>query len=463
MQLSLHYHSAVFDPAHIARIGGYLVRALEQMVADPDAPHDARTLLAGDELELVAQFSRQSREGCVVVDRAGNPAPVGTRGRVRAAAGGDRAEEERWGRWLPDGTLQLDAPGAPERPPPNAPAPPPHDAAGAPVEAMQRIAKVWSDVLKIPVDRIRPEDDFFEIGGNSLAALRVALLLEGTLALRDVMRCSRLQELAALARAAAARRGPAASTLVDLTPRSDHERVTLVCVPYAGGNAVHFGPFASAMARCSPDVRVLGVELPGHEPESSAAALRDFASTARAIAEEVRAAARGPIVLWGHCVGSALALEVARQLEEHAVPVEHLFLAAKLLHPADEIRQTLENAERVTFADIRELYAEWSGSDALAGHGERFEEFVARVFRHDSLEGNRYLLARREAAARPAAAAPCTLVVSDDDARPRATRSATATGGTWCARSICRSFTAAVTTSCARSRARWRTSSRGSS
>ncbi|MEJ1201057.1 MULTISPECIES: non-ribosomal peptide synthetase [unclassified Streptomyces] len=50
--LGLRYRTDVLDADCAARIGGYHLAALEQIAADPDAPHDRRGLLSGEEIRF---------------------------------------------------------------------------------------------------------------------------------------------------------------------------------------------------------------------------------------------------------------------------------------------------------------------------------------------------------------------------------------------------------------------------
>lgn len=50
--LGLRYRTDVLDADCAARIGGYHLAALEQIAADPDAPHDRRGLLTGEEIRF---------------------------------------------------------------------------------------------------------------------------------------------------------------------------------------------------------------------------------------------------------------------------------------------------------------------------------------------------------------------------------------------------------------------------
>ncbi|SHF56426.1 amino acid adenylation domain-containing protein [Jatrophihabitans endophyticus] len=75
------------------------------------------------------------------------------------------------------------------------------------------VAELWAELLGRPADAFGLEDDFFDVGGDSLAAgylaRRLAARLDAPVALRDVMAHPRLGELAA--RAETARSGPAAA------------------------------------------------------------------------------------------------------------------------------------------------------------------------------------------------------------------------------------------------------------
>lgn len=70
------------------------------------------------------------------------------------------------------------------------------DAARTPAE--QRLAEAWAEVLKIPVDRISGDDDFFKLGGTSLTAIRLGIALGSAVTLQDLVEHPVLADLAAL-------------------------------------------------------------------------------------------------------------------------------------------------------------------------------------------------------------------------------------------------------------------------
>jgi amino acid adenylation domain-containing protein len=71
-----------------------------------------------------------------------------------------------------------------------------HDAPVTPTE--QRLAAAWATVLGVPVDQIGRHDHFFDRGGNSLSAVKLAITLKRTVSLKDVTRYPVLADLAQL-------------------------------------------------------------------------------------------------------------------------------------------------------------------------------------------------------------------------------------------------------------------------
>jgi amino acid adenylation domain-containing protein len=73
---------------------------------------------------------------------------------------------------------------------------PDHEAPGTATEHW--LAAAWAEVLGIPRDQIGRRDDFFELGGTSLAALRLAIALERAVSFKDLADHPILADLAAL-------------------------------------------------------------------------------------------------------------------------------------------------------------------------------------------------------------------------------------------------------------------------
>lgn len=202
--------------------------------------------------------------------------------------------------------LPLPTPGAPV---------PPRD----PVEF--RLAVTWADLLGL--DAIGVEDDFFELGGDSLAAeAAMAAVTEEfgvTLPTSVLLEAPTVAELAAQVRAPGA--VGASSTVVPL--RTTGSRPPLFIVAGVGG----FSPTYLPLSLC------LGAEQPVYviqNPALERRALPDRSVTSaarRALRAVVEVAPTGPVLLAGHSWGGIVAAELARQLTDRG---RHVAMVALL-------------------------------------------------------------------------------------------------------------------------------------
>src|SRR5262249_38053452 len=113
-------------------------------------------------------------------------------------------------------------------------------------ETERRLAAAWAGALGVPKDRIGRQDHFFDRGGTSLSAVKLAIALNREVSIKDITGHPILADLAALIDGKSERR----SDLLQLLSESDDPQgAVLVCFPYAGGNAANFQPLAGALRR----------------------------------------------------------------------------------------------------------------------------------------------------------------------------------------------------------------------
>lgn len=101
--------------------------------------------------------------------------------------------------------------------------------------------------------------------------------------------------------------------------------VRLVCFPHAGGAATYYFPMARTLR---PLVEVLAVQYPGRQDRRMEPVVDDIGALADAIVPELRAWSDRPLALFGHSMGSTVAYEVARRLEESGIAPVGLFASA---------------------------------------------------------------------------------------------------------------------------------------
>ncbi|RMF43104.1 MAG: non-ribosomal peptide synthetase [Planctomycetota bacterium] len=184
------------------------------------------------------------------------------------------------------------------------------EAAGRPPSTPRerQLAGIWGEVLgmaDVPVDR-----DFFELGGNSLAAARmmnrVANQLGRRLPLALLLSASTIEQLAS--RLSQEGWVPEWQLLVPL--RESGTRQPLFCVHAAGGNVLLYRELVRAM---DPQRPVFGIQSDALEGDSPRA------KTVEEMARQYIAAIKqmqptGPYHLCGYCLGGTIAYEMAQQL-----------------------------------------------------------------------------------------------------------------------------------------------------
>jgi medium-chain acyl-[acyl-carrier-protein] hydrolase len=100
--------------------------------------------------------------------------------------------------------------------------------------------------------------------------------------------------------------------------------VTLICMPYAGGNPELFSAWAGRIAR---DVELVAVRLPGHGSRIRETPFADWDDLVSDTCDALAGYLSGPHVLYGHCFGARLAYEVAHRTARGSIVARRLFLS----------------------------------------------------------------------------------------------------------------------------------------
>ncbi|MGW1175357.1 non-ribosomal peptide synthetase/MFS transporter [Kitasatospora sp. NPDC002543] len=202
-----------------------------------------------------------------------------------------------------------------------------------------RVAQAWAQVLDPgAADGIGVDDDFFALGGDSFRAVRAVRAIDPALRVIDLFTRPTVRELAAFLDAAETDEPDGERRLLHRLagpPPGRLPTVTVVCVPYGGGSAASYRPLATELAAAMPGAAVLAVELPGHDPARPDEPLLPLSALIDRVVAELAGAAGpvagpggrvGPVAVYGHCVGSAAATELALRLEAEGVPVTGLLI-----------------------------------------------------------------------------------------------------------------------------------------
>lgn len=279
----------------------------------------------------------------------------------------------------------------------------------------KRIAAVWADVLGIPEPGI--DDSFFALGGDSFSALKVVRRIEPAPSLVEFYQYATIRRLAEQldARSDTA---PAEQRLLHRLTATDADPATgghtVVTVPYSGGSAVAYQPLADALPA---NWALHAVELPGHDRSRPDEELEPIDVVSGRIVAEMRAIG-GPVVLYGHCQGVALTVEVARRAEAAGVELAGVglgagFPTARL--PGRFFDWIYRHVPVDRFTSDREYLAYLRARGGFTDLDDAEQEaFVLRNVRHDALDAEEYFTAAYRQTYAPLKA-PVLTVVGERD------------------------------------------------
>ncbi|WNM39241.1 amino acid adenylation domain-containing protein [Micromonospora halotolerans] len=364
----LAYRTDLFDPSTVDGIAADFQRLLAGMLADVDAPV--------------------------------RPIPAGPDGR------GTRPARNHIGRAAPE--LSPAATATAVRAP------------GTPSEL--RVAAVWAEVLDVADFGV--DDDFFALGGHSFTAVRAVRLLDERLRVIDLFLHPTVRQLAAYLDAGAGQQAGEAGLLHRLSPaRTDGPPdVTLICVPYGGGSAAVFQPLANELA-AGPGIaiEVRAVELPGHDAARPDEAFCTVDEIVARLADEIARTVSGPVAVYGHCVGSAVATALAARLEADGRSVMGVVVAGSF--PAARLPGRLSAWLQRRFPRERWV-ADRLYRDTLRATGgllddmdEQASAAALRALRHDAAQAQAWFGTRLQAEAgqSPRPSAPVLCIVGSSD------------------------------------------------
>ncbi|MBK4715606.1 amino acid adenylation domain-containing protein [Enterobacterales bacterium BIT-L3] len=188
-------------------------------------------------------------------------------------------------------------------------------------ETESLIAHIWQEKLKRPQCSV--DDNFFEVGGNSLIA--VALIaainkkLNCRLPVQAIFTAPTIEKLAQQVRELA---GSGATRLIPLQQRG--RQLPVFCWPGLGGYCMNLRTMAVSLTPARP---FFGIQASGiNAGEQIYGTIKEMA--ARDIALIRQQQAHGPYTLWGYSFGARVAFEAAWQLEQAGEQVQSLVLIA---------------------------------------------------------------------------------------------------------------------------------------
>ncbi|MFE1854894.1 thioesterase II family protein [Streptomyces sp. NPDC059489] len=119
-------------------------------------------------------------------------------------------------------------------------------------------------------------------------------------------------------------------------------RLTLVCLPHAGGSVGFYRPWAALMA---PEVELVGIQYPGREERLGDPGSADMGELVTAVADAVQPLLDRPYALFGHSMGSAVAWELAHELGRRGAPGPRRLFASGRAAPGTAVTGQLHRQD----------------------------------------------------------------------------------------------------------------------
>ena len=365
----LYYNTDLFTAATIERMAGHLESLLSAVAADAGHPIATLPLLSEEECRTLQTWSgklsppeiaerlletepdladalRGTREiGIHLLDAHRQLVPIGVVGRIHlcglVAEGTVSAElhgkteqllaTTQSAKWHADGRLECVSAATPETAPQQ-------DGRKSsyvyPRDQLEfRLGCLWQDLLDVP--SVSVVDDFFDLGGDSLLAIRLIFAIEKAfgvmVSLQALIQNSTLEKLACLLREGHTSSGW--SPLVCLQPEG--ESAPLFFVHASGGSAFDYFEIAMLFGTQRPfyAIQPRGIDLgdPFHATIEEMAA--DYVTAIRGVQNS------GPYFLAGWSFGGTVAFEMARILEQAGETVAFLAMIDTPEPSADVCKQ----------------------------------------------------------------------------------------------------------------------------
>ncbi|MEV0672117.1 alpha/beta fold hydrolase [Mycobacterium sp. NPDC050441] len=166
-------------------------------------------------------------------------------------------------------------------------------------------------------------------------------------------------------------------------PGSQSSTATLI-FPHAGGAALAYRGFGTALAAAGSDVYVM--QYPQRGDRLSHPAAPTVGDLARDLFDAADWAGVGSIRLFGHCMGAVVAFEFARIAERNGVAIDALWVSASEAPSAVAAAPALPMAESEILAEMVDL----GGTDEALLADDDFVELLLTAVRADYAAFNRY-------------------------------------------------------------------------
>ncbi|MFF4472248.1 thioesterase II family protein [Streptomyces sp. NPDC001599] len=195
-------------------------------------------------------------------------------------------------------------------------------------------------------------------------------------------------------------------------------RLTLICLPHAGGSAGFYRPWAALMP---PEVELVALQYTGREDRFDDPESAGMGELVTAVADAVLPLLDRPYALFGHSMGSAVAWELAHELDRRRAPGPRRLFASGRAAPGTAVTGQLHRQDDdVLCAELARLGG--TSREVLDDPGLR--SLVLTAVRHDYR-----IIETHRPEKRPPLSCPIHVLTGDADPELGERRSRAGAGG----------------------------------
>ncbi|WP_186196450.1 non-ribosomal peptide synthetase [Burkholderia gladioli] len=238
-----------------------------------------------------------------------------------------------------------------------------------------RLTEVFAEVLGH--DGFGIHDDFFELGGDSFKAIRIAAKYGAPLEVTDIYDHPSIEALAEYLERAPTESG----SVVLMAGDTARAKAVLVCVANAAGGPVSFVDTSRAVGQHESDLALFAVKLPRTPVGDDAALLAEIRRLAGQVCDDVLAATTLPVIVFAQCNGSALAIAIARELSRRKADLRALCIGGALMRMRHGKPDTRSDAQIFAFlGGMGATLPAQADEQAFFLHDFRYDSWLADVY-----------------------------------------------------------------------------------
>ncbi|MEV5650545.1 alpha/beta fold hydrolase [Nocardia sp. NPDC052254] len=165
-----------------------------------------------------------------------------------------------------------------------------------------------------------------------------------------------------------------------LSPAAEDGSHTLVCFPHAGGSAISFGSLAKWVG---PEYDVFAVQYPGRQDRRLEPLIDTIDDLVAGLLPELADAARAAesFSIFGHSMGSVVAFEACRRLEQQGMTATALFASGR--RAPSWTRSDRTPIHTFGDRDLADHLLNFGGTPAALLEDPEFRELILSITRND--------------------------------------------------------------------------------